>query len=88
MRDLRDDLKERRNEIEARCGEAIKRHAEETKQRDREFSETMAALERQKATLSALLAIVDQFENLSLHRTATSAEFGKIIAVSKATGVD
>ncbi len=74
MRDLREDLKERRDEIEARRAEAIRRYTEETKQRDRDFSETVTVLERQKATVNALLAIVDQFENLSFHKAPAAGD--------------
>jgi len=77
MRDLREDLKDRRDEIEARCAEAIRRHSEETKQRDREFSETMTILERQSATLKALLAIVDQFESLSPHKAPAAGDLNE-----------
>jgi hypothetical protein len=77
MRDLREDLKERRDEIEARCAEAFRRYTEETKQRDRDFSETVAVLERQKATVNALLAIVDQFESLSSHKAPAAGNLNE-----------
>ena len=77
MRDLREDLKERRDEIEARCAEAIRRHTEEIKQRDQEFSETMAVLEHQKASVNALLAIVDQFESSSPHKAPAAGDLSE-----------
>lgn len=56
MRDLRQDLKERRAELEARCVELARRH-DEAEQRAQEYRETVAELERQKEAVNSLLAI-------------------------------